>query len=259
MKTKEIWSEDGALLAAEFRRSVQLLKVYPLDTINSIVSFVIISTIFMVGIRAVGDSSQIFGVVFFPVMLNLISGPSASIRNDIEMGVFEQVYISKYSLLKVAVIRTIVSGIVALFGSAIIALILHLFFIRITFSPLHMIFLFLLFGTQSLLLGVALAGVTLRYRKTETLLNSLNLFVMILLILPLLSISRNSFYVLSAFCPLWGVVTYYQQLVTGMQGGQIFLNITCSLVNTICLAFLAFGVYEKLLRETKRRGYLGQY
>lgn len=109
--------ENYSLFFAECRRAIKLLKFYPLDTINNLVSFVIISTIFITGINALGDSSQIFGVVFFPIMLNLISGPSSSIRSDIEMGVFEQVYISRYSLLKIAIIRSVVTGMFSITGS----------------------------------------------------------------------------------------------------------------------------------------------
>lgn len=259
MKAAENLQRDYALICAELCRSFRLLKVYPLDTVNSIISFIIVSTIFMVGIRAVGDSSQIFGVVFFPVMLNLISGPSSSIRNDIEMGVFEQVYISGYSLLKVAVIRTVVSGIISLIGSLIIAVIMHVFFVKITFSPLHMLILFIFFGVQSLLLGIMFAGITLRYRRTETLLNSLNLFIMILLVMPLLSVSVKLMYLPSLVFPLCGVVAYYQQLITGAPAGQIGLNLVFMLLNTIGIAFISLRIYDGLLEDTKKRGYLGQY
>ena len=245
MKAAENLQRDYALICAELCRSFRLLKVYPLDTVNSIISFIIVSTIFMVGIRAVGDSSQIFGVVFFPVMLNLISGPSSSIRNDIEMGVFEQVYISGYSLLKVAVIRTVVSGIISLIGSLIIAVIMHVFFVKITFSPLHMLILFIFFGVQSLLLGIML--------------NSLNLFIMILLVMPLLSVSVKLMYLPSLVFPLCGVVAYYQQLITGAPAGQIGLNLVFMLLNTIGIAFISLRIYDGLLEDTKKRGYLGQY
>ena len=184
--------ENYSLFFAECRRAIKLLKFYPLDTINNLVSFVIISTIFITGINALGDSSQIFGVVFFPIMLNLISGPSSSIRSDIEMGVFEQVYISRSSLLKIAIIRSVVTGMFSITGSVLITLIIHLFFVKIQFSIFHMIILLLLFGIQSLVIGIILAGITLRFRKTETLINSLNLLVMVLMVLPLLTISEKA-------------------------------------------------------------------
>ena len=66
MKYLNILKMDFSLFGAEIKRAYKLLKVYPLDTINSIISFVIMSVIFMIGINAVGDSTQIFGVVFFP-------------------------------------------------------------------------------------------------------------------------------------------------------------------------------------------------
>lgn len=251
--------ENNNLFFAECRRAVKLLKFYPLDTINNLVSFVIISTIFIVGINAIGDSSQIFGVVFFPIMLNLISGPSSSIRGDIEMGVFEQVYISRYSLLKIAIIRSIVTGMFSITGSALIALIIHLFFVKIQFSIGHIIILLLLFGIQSLVIGIILAGITLRFRKTETLINSLNLLVMILMVLPLLTISEKSMYLPSVICPLWGIVTYYQQLMERADMVSVLKNLGFTVAHTIVFAVIANIIYQKLLLTAKIKGYLGQY
>ena len=236
-----------------------MLKFYPLDTINNLVSFVIISTIFITGINAVGDSSQIFGVVFFPIMLNLISGPSSSIRSDIEMGVFEQVYISRYSLLKIAIIRSVVTGMFSITGSVLITLIIHLFFVKIQFSIFHMIILLLLFGIQSLVIGIILAGITLRFRKTETLINSLNLLVMVLMVLPLLTISEKSMYLTSAICPLWGIVTYYQQLMERVDMVSVLKNLGFTVAHTIVFAVIANVIYQKLLLTAKMKGYLGQY
>lgn len=251
--------ENYSLFFAECRRAIKLLKFYPLDTINNLVSFVIISTIFITGINAVGDSSQIFGVVFFPIMLNLISGPSSSIRSDIEMGVFEQVYISRYSLLKIAIIRSVVTGMFSITGSVLITLIIHLFFVKIQFSIFHMIILLLLFGIQSLVIGIILAGITLRFRKTETLINSLNLLVMVLMVLPLLTISEKSMYFPSAICPLWGIVTYYQQLMERVDMVSVLKNLGFTVAHTIVFAVIANVIYQKLLLTAKMKGYLGQY
>ena len=216
--------ENYSLFLAECRRAIKLLKFYPLDTINNLVSFVIISTIFITGINAMGDSSQIFGVVFFPIMLNLISGPSSSIRSDIEMGVFEQVYISRYSLLKIAIIRSVVTGMFSITGSVLITLIIHLFFVKIQFSIFHMIILLLLFGIQSLVIGIILAGITLRFRKT-----------------------------------LWGIVTYYQQLMERVDMVSVLKNLGFTVAHTIVFAVIANVIYQKLLLTAKMKGYLGQY
>lgn len=259
MRKFDLLKQDCSLLMAEITRAYKLLKVYPLDTINSVISFVVVSVVFMIGISAVGDSTQIFGVVFFPLMLNLIGGPSSSIRNDIETGVFEQVYISRFSLIKVAVIRSIVAGISSIVGSILIALILHLFFVKITISFYHVLILFGLFSIQGLLIGIILAGITLRFRKTETLLNSLNILFMILIVLPLSSFLEQLYYIPSALCPLWGIVAYYQQLLSGTISSVVFLNLALIIINTCILAFAAWLCYNKLLATTKLKGFLGQY
>ena len=259
MKYLNTLKQDVSLFGAEIKRAYKLLKVYPLDTINSIISFVIMSVVFMIGINAVGDSTQIFGVVFFPLMLNLIGGPSSSIRNDIEMGVFEQVYISKFSLIKVAIIRSIVAGLSSVVGSVLIGIILHLFFVKITIPFYHLLLLFVLFSIQGLLIGVILAGITLRFRKTETLLNTLNILFMILIVLPLASVSDLFWHIPSLLCPLWGIVTYYQQLLTDPYSPVVLWNLLVVVVNTGFLAFVARACYNKLLNTTKIKGFLGQY
>ena len=192
-------------------------------------------------------------------MLNLIGGPSSSIRNDIEMGVFEQVYISKFSLIKVAIIRSIVAGLSSVIGSLLIGIILHLFFVKITIPFYHLLLLFGLFSVQGLLIGVILAGITLRFRKTETLLNSLNILFMILIILPLASVSDLFWHIPSLLCPLWGIVTYYQQLLTVPNSTVVFWNLAVVVVNTGFLAIVTRMCYNKLLSTTKVKGFLGQY
>lgn len=175
------------------------------------------------------------------------------------MGVFEQVYISKFSLIKVAIIRSIVAGLSSVVGSVLIGIILHLFFVKITIPFYHLLLLFVLFSIQGLLIGVILAGITLRFRKTETLLNTLNILLMILIVLPLASVSDLFWHIPSLLCPLWGIVTYYQQLLTDPYSPVVLWNLLVVVVNTGFLAFVARACYNKLLNTTKIKGFLGQY
>lgn len=251
--------QDLNLLLAEWRRSLKLLKTYPIDTVNNIASFMIMSVIFMVGINAVGDSSQVFGVIFFPVMLNLISGPSASIRGDIELGVFEQVYISRYSLLKTAIIRTLISGLTSAFGSLLIALIMHLFFLKISISLPGVLLLFLLFGVQSLAMGVLMAALTLRFRKVDTLMNFFNILIMIELVLPLNNITTLIGSIPLALVPFYGVVVLYQQLLGNYPMGELLPTLAYTLVNTAALITAAHFFYKSSMIAAKKNGTLGQY
>ena len=259
LKLKSRIAQDCELLLAEFTRAITLLKLYPIDTINNIISFLIMSVVFMIGVDAVGDSNQVFGVVFFPVMLNLISGPSASIRSDIELGVFEQVYISSYSLIKIAIIRTIVSGLTSLVGSILIALVMHIFFLKINISLLNVVLLSAIFSVQSILTGIIMAAITLRFRKVETLMNFINILIMIELVLPLndtLSAIGNLPVIV---VPFFGVVAFYQQLLVNATTATIANTLLFTLVNTILLWFVAQYRYNKFLISSKRNGNLGQY
>lgn len=252
--------KDCVLLFAEFTRAIKLLKFYPIDTINNIISFLVMSVIFMIGINAVGDSSQVFGVVFFPVMLNLISGPSASIRNDIELGVFEQVYISQYSLIKIAIIRTIVSGLTSIIGSILIALVMHIFFLRISIPLWQIVLLFGIFSVQSILMGVIMAAITLRFRKVETLMNFINILIMIELVLPLNNTVPVVGYTPMIFVPFWGIVAFYQQLiVNSLTSSTLTYTLICTLINTILICIIAQFSYKKCLIASKKSGNLGQY
>lgn len=126
-----------------------------------------------------------------------------------------------------------------------ITLIIHLFFVKIQFSIFHMIILLLLFGIQSLVIGIILAGITLRFRKTETLINSLNLLVMVLMVLPLLTISEKSMYLPSAICPLWGIVTYYQQLMERVDMVSVLKNLGFTVAHTIVFAVIANVIFSQ--------------
>lgn len=251
--------KDCVLFRAELTRALKLLKLYPIDTINNIVSFLVMSVVFMIGINAVGDSSQVFGVIFFPIMLNLISGPSASIRNDIELGVFEQVYISRYSLIKIAIIRTIVSGLTSIIGSILIALVMHFFFLRISISFWQIILLFSIFSFQSISMGVIMAAITLRFRKVETLMNFINILIMIELVLPLNNSLSIVGYLPMLFVPFWGVVSLYQQLLVNTTSDLLIFTIICTIINSMLTFAVAKYSYKKCLIASKRNGNLGQY
>lgn len=250
--------QDLNLFLAEWRRSMKLLKTYPIDTVNSIASFLIMSVVFMVGVSAVGDSSQVFGVIFFPLMLNLIGGPSASIRGDIELGVFEQVYISPYSLIKTAIIRTLISGLTSLVGSALIAVIMHLFFLKLSLSLPALVLLFALFSLQSIAAGILMAALTVRFRKVDTLLNFFNILIMVELVLPLKQVAVLG-HVPLALVPFWGVVVLYQQLLGGYPLSATAPTFLCTLLNTGLVMAGACFAYRKSLLAAKASGTLGQY
>ncbi len=259
MMTAMTIKRDMNLFGAEMRRSLKLMRTYPLDTVNNIISFMIMSVIFMVGVNAVGDSTQVFGVIFFPVMLNLLGGPSASIRGDIELGVFEQVYISRYSLIKTAVIRTLVSGLTSVVGSALIATVMHLFFLKLDVSLWEIILLFAFFGAQSIAVGVLMAAITLCFRKVDTLLNFFNILIMIELVLPLGGITSVWGYIPMATVPFYGVVVLYQQFLGGFSLQEMLPTLIATLLNTLLLAIAAHFIYNKSIISAKKKGTLGQY
>lgn len=258
MKTTSL-SQDRNLFLAEWQRSMKLLKTYPIDTVNSILSFLIMSVVFMVGVNAVGDSSQVFGVIFFPLMLNLIGGPSASIRSDIELGVFEQVYISRYSLIKTAVIRTVISGLTSLVGSALIGLIMHLFFLKLSISLAGVVLLFGLFSLQSLAAGIFMAALTVRFRKVDTLLNFFNILIMVELVLPLGNLTDTLGLIPLAAVPFYGVVVLYQQFLAECPLSAMTPTLICTLLNTALILSGACFAYRKCLLSAKHSGSLGQY
>jgi ABC-type polysaccharide/polyol phosphate export permease len=251
--------QDMNLFSAEWRRSLKLMKTYPIDTVNNIISFMIMSVVFMVGVNAVGDSTQVFGVMFFPVMLNLIGGPSASIRGDIELGVFEQVYISRYTLIKTAIMRTVVSGVTSLIGSVLIAVVMHIFFLKLNISFLSVLLLFALFSVQSLTVGVLMAAVTLRFRKVDTLLNFFNILIMIELVLPLHKIMSVMGHLPVVAVPFYGVVVLYQQILEVSTAAEMLPIVICTALNTFVLVLLARLVYKKSMLAAKKMGVLGQY
>ncbi len=247
------------LFRAELRRGMTLLKAYPLDTINNLISFTVVSVLIIIGINKIGEPQQIFSVFLFPIIMTLISGPSSSIRSDIEIGVFEQVYTSKYTILSVGVIRSIINAIFSSANSILIFVIVQLFFHNTKWKIVELLFVLVITVLTSISLGVFLAGLTIKFRKTETLLNLINIMALIELIVPFSAMSSNIIYIVSAILPFSGIIVCIQNIYNKIANlNEIYLFGTTVSNVFIIIVFSKF-IFNKCMKWAKIKGDLGNY
>lgn len=247
------------LFKAELRRGITLLKAYPLDTINNLISFTIVSVLLIVGINKIGEPERIFSLFLFPIIMTLVSGPSSSIRLDIEIGVFEQVYTSKYSILSIGMIRSIINTLFSSANSIVIFFVVQLFFYKIKFGALNLLVIFGATTLCSIALGVLLAGLTIRFRKTETLLNLINILVLIELVIPFSTMNANMIYILSALLPFSGIIIWIQNIYNEIPNVNEMALLGILIINLFVISFISKCVFNNCMRCAKIKGDLGNY
>lgn len=126
-----------------------------------------------------------------------------------------------------------------------------------TFIALLLLIVF--FTLQGILMGIILAAITLRFRKVETLLNFINILIMLELVLPLNDIPELFRHILALIVPFAGTVIFYQQHLLGTDSLNILTNLFLTIINTAVLAFIAKIFYSHMLSSVKKNGGLGQY
>lgn len=247
------------LFMSELRRGITLLKAYPLDTINNLISFTVVSVLLIVGINKIGEPEQIFSLFLFPIIMTLVSGPSSSIRSDIEIGVFEQVYTSKYSVLSIGMIRSIINTLFSSANSIVIFLVVQLFFYKIKFGAFNLLVIFGATTVCSIAFGVLLAGLTIRFRKTETLLNLINILVLIELIIPFSNMNANMIYLISTLLPFSSIIIWIQNIYNEIPNVSEIVLLGTMIINLFVISFISKSVFNNCMRCAKIKGDLGNY
>lgn len=247
------------LLKAETIREWKTVKAYPFELITGSVSFLIITVMILFGISKLGSELQMFGVIFFPMIMNLIGGMSSSIRSDVQIGTFDQVYNSSYSLFTVSLIRTLINGFFSIFISVIISVIVYLFFYRFSIGAGEVLPLFVVIILLSLSVSTILAGLTILFRKIDTLLNFINIFLLIILMLPYYHWSLATRSLFAAIVPYSGIMEYVQLSAEAKDASELFSCGILMLGNALLWAGIAFLCYHACLKRGRASGTLGMY
>ncbi|WP_054644813.1 hypothetical protein [Thermoanaerobacter thermocopriae] len=136
----------SVLFIAEITKLINLLKNYPLDVIGNTVSFIIAITAIIFGVYKFSNVDNVENLIIYPLLLALIGTPSSSLREDIEIGTFEQVFNSNYTIAEILICRSLISFITSFFPMTIILILVRIFINTNTFLSPFTILLTLLNG-----------------------------------------------------------------------------------------------------------------
>lgn len=131
----------SVLFIAEITKLINLLKNYPLDVIGNTVSFIIAITAIIFGVYKFSNVDNVENLIIYPLLLALIGTPSSSLREDIEIGTFEQVFNSNYTIAEILICRSLISFITSFFPMTIILILVRIFINTNTFYHLSLSYL----------------------------------------------------------------------------------------------------------------------
>jgi len=100
---------------------------------------------------------------------------------------------------------------------------------------------------------------TIRFRKTETILNFINIIIMIELLIPISELNINIVHVITTLIPYSGIIICLQKLFTNTNISDFYTIIISSLINLIIWCALGIWLYMSMLKVSKLNGSLGKY
>lgn len=239
-----------AVLKAELRRTWIQRRRYMISTITNLISFGILVFAAWVGLRAAFfKEAGVYGAsaaLLWPLVLTSFGIAAGSLKEDIDLGTIEQLYLSAPSVLRLLHLRALV-GFLDSFLFTVPFLLIGGYYlgwsqlgqwILVQVIPLWIS----LYG-----LGLVIAGLTLRYRQLGTLTNLLGISMMALAVVEL---------------PLEGIWIWLGHIfpMVGVSAEPVWpegwwLRYLASAL------YLAIGVwaFRSLEVQAKRRGLIGKY
>jgi hypothetical protein len=167
------------LFAIEVKRGWISQIRYPLNFLSGTVSFIVISLLIMFGLSKIAIDIDIINMVYLPIILTMVGTPHSLYRNDVEIGVFEQIYNSGINLYLLYFMRTMLGIVYALVPAAMI-LLLSSFFSNHTFSLTGTLLALLYMMAQGFSIGMFFLALGYRFRNISGFINVMN-FVFIAL------------------------------------------------------------------------------
>jgi ABC-2 type transport system permease protein len=245
-----------SLVRVSFLRVFAEIKRYLLNLISSLLIFVIIFTLIVLGFKVTGQmGSDLFkntavGYFVWLASMSPLTDLSWTIMSDMQRGIIEQIFISPYGpvliysmyelALNVLILPIIYLMMIIIFSMANISIAVHPSFFY------YMIMAMLQMGG----IGLALAGLTLRYKRTQAVLNLAQFAIVGFLFL-------NPQGWVKLFVPL---VPHFQAMGTASgrvaPSIELFFYSTSGTVLYIALGIFMFSIFVK---STLRRGDLSMY
>lgn len=238
------------LFVAEFKKLIHLLKSYPLDFIGSTVSLIIAIVGIIWGFYHFLNINNTVNLIIYPLLLVLVGGPSIALREDVEIGTFEQVFNSNYTIAEIIICRTLVSFVISIFQVIIILILTRIYInANIVLSPLFVLFALI----NGISIGVILAGLTIIYKKVGSFINIIHLLVLIELAIPINYKSPLYKIILGVIVPFNSIV------LLGQNANITFTTYLIAILNTFFWILLAYNLYKSMYNYARKTGRLGSY
>ena len=161
-----------------FKRSWFEIKRYWLNTISSIISIIIIFYVISLGFKYVGSNMNLgnslqttaIGYFTWTAILFSITDFSWTIMNEMNRGLIEQVFLSPFGPLTVYSFMQLSNMILMIPLMYIILIVVFKMASLSIIVPISFFIILMLLLIQSYGIGMILAGITLRFKRTQALL-----------------------------------------------------------------------------------------
>ena len=190
--TLKLWMEEWYLLVGIFKRFTAEFKRYYLNTISFFVTITIIFYLIVLGFRSFGGGtpnmsgslqSTAIGYFTWIMVISVLTELSWNLMNEMNRGIIEQIFLSPHGPIKIYSYGQIVSLVINIpFLYLVMLIIFKMANLKLVVPPaffLNMIFLLI----QTYGFGMILGGITLKFKRTQALLQISQFAIIGLLVL----------------------------------------------------------------------------
>lgn len=247
------------LFKIEIYKNFKESMAYPLEFILNTLIFLTVFTAIMFGINKIGDKSQILSFSLVPIITTVVIIGAQGIRTDIQIGVFEQIYNSYYSLPELIITRTLVSVLFTLPIWFVMIFIANIIFCSANLNILFLIIDLLLVIITGISLSMILVGLLLMFKKLDSIFNILNILLIIEVGLPFLTLTDITQKIIYIVVPFSGAIACIQSITNKSIDFNSNNILLISILNTIIYSVLSVILYKYFYNKTKKKGALGAY
>lgn len=263
----------GIILAEGYREFIYF-KRYIFERLSSLIMLILIFTGFIysssVGLEGgnividrAAVSQKLIGFTIWFFALDAVGHLSSALREDLHIGILEQIALTPYSLIYNMIGRSIARSIITLFNALVLLFIFnHIFHLKITIPFLTLpFFLMTYLGLYGL--GLFFAGLTLIFKRLGPI-TTITRFLLLIFtgaIIPL-SFFPQPLQKLSLFLPMTTGLSIIKSII--LKGENIYrvfysLDALYLIINTTSYLLVGIIVFRLLERRARKLGTLGTY
>jgi ABC-2 type transport system permease protein len=256
------------VILAELRRAFLLEWRYPLEGLGKVIFLYLLFRAVTWGGSLVGpalnieafrtgQTERLAGYTLFFLLITTVQNGANLIRQESELGVFEQVYLSPIGLASVIIIRGLSTIIANLLPMALF-FILGMLTLTVDINQFPpTIFLILLLGALGMQgIGLILSGIALIFKRSQSLIALLTMFLLLLSIVPTSEVTGISG-VLASWFPFTQSISLTALELRGVpiEIEQYIILATSSSI----LFIIGWIIFRSLERLVLDRGFMGQH